>query len=109
MSTTNIFLTGLGDWWAYILAAAGGILTLWTFWAKLRDSVMGRLISENRRLKGLLGKMTIEETLKIDIIADLERQKKDLETEILRRHREQVRDELDELKHTADSENPNRR
>jgi hypothetical protein len=104
MSQMNIFLGALVDYWRAVVSVMTAFVLWLTIWPRVRDSIMGKLLGENRKLKKVLGQMTIEETLKIDIIADLQKQTRELEDELLRQHRRQV----DELHQTKDPESPAR-
>jgi hypothetical protein len=86
-----LILTGLADWWGLIASGLTGLLTVLSilaFWPKWRDSQLARAWAENRRLKGIIKTMTIEEEIKSEIIQQLQDDKKKLETDLIIQHRE---------------------
>lgn len=112
MYMTNILLTGLSDWWPYITSAAGLLATLLALWPKIKNSVVGKLTSENLRLRALVADMTLEAEIKNVIllankneIGDLSGQIDQLKLELVDIHRKQ----FERIHDTQSPENPDRR
>lgn len=114
METQRLFLTGLDTIREFVSPWVGfliSVLALLAFWPKIKASVIGRLTTENIRLRGIIADMTIEEGIKNVIVAAEQKHSKELaaqvltlESELLEIHREQ----FEQIHHSKNPQSPAR-
>lgn len=74
----------LNPWVVFVIS----VLTMLAFWPKIKASVIGKLMAENHRLRGLVADLTLEETIKNVIIANNKTVIAELEQRVIDNRRE---------------------
>jgi hypothetical protein len=95
----------IADWWQSLVSVAAGLLVLLSllaFWPKWKASELAKYITENKRLRAVLEKMTLEEEVKSSVINRLTLELQAAEERLIKIHD----DKLAEIHRTDSTPRP---